>query len=129
MPRGIPLRDKPWEREGKTKRTYYVQKWRRDHPKEYKEKYAVYNDRAACKRHGITMERYAQLRADQGGRCAICKRLPTIRRLSFDHCHKTGKFRGLLCQRCNLALGPIEVASNPRMYVEQLVRWIEKHKG
>lgn len=38
-------------------------------------------------------------------RCGICGRKPTAtRRLDRDHDHKTGKPRGLLCNRCNRAL-------------------------
>jgi hypothetical protein len=40
-----------------------------------------------------------------GDFCAICKRKPSSRRrLDRDHCHATGKPRGLLCARCNRAL-------------------------
>lgn len=47
----------------------------------------------------------------QNGRCAICKtKDPSSRRKSssyfcVDHCHFTGKVRGLLCSPCNSALG------------------------
>nr|WP_255450009.1 endonuclease VII domain-containing protein [Skermania sp. ID1734] len=41
----------------------------------------------------------------QGGSCAICRRANgTTRRLSVDHCHRTGQVRGLLCRPCNSAL-------------------------
>jgi hypothetical protein len=43
--------------------------------------------------------------ARQGGACAICKQPPTRRPLFVDHCHTTGKVRGLLCHGCNAALG------------------------
>lgn len=53
-----------------------------------------------------TPERDAILRS-QDGYCAIC-RVP----ISFaentahlDHCHSTGKVRGVLCRQCNTALG------------------------
>lgn len=51
----------------------------------------------------------------QNGLCKICNQPETyktdnnkhkkIKRLSIDHCHKTNKIRGLLCQNCNTSLG------------------------
>lgn len=47
----------------------------------------------------------AQL-AKQGGKCAICFKPPSGKKiLGIDHCHKRGKVRGLLCDRCNTGLG------------------------
>lgn len=39
----------------------------------------------------------------QKGRCAICKRHERCfkKRLAVDHCHSSGKVRGLLCFYCN----------------------------
>lgn len=42
--------------------------------------------------------------AQSKGACAICGVRPD-RSLALDHCHKTGKLRGLLCFSCNVALG------------------------
>lgn len=57
-------------------------------------------------RYGITLEQYNYLRAKQIFRCAICDRPETqTRRLDIDHCHKTNKIRGLLCNLCNQGLG------------------------
>lgn len=42
----------------------------------------------------------------QDGRCAVCKK--SFPRLDVDHDHATGLVRGLLCRRCNLAVGFIE---------------------
>lgn len=42
---------------------------------------------------------------EYGETCGICGRPPTERRkLDRDHCHKTGKSRGLLCAKCNRQL-------------------------
>jgi hypothetical protein len=37
--------------------------------------------------------------------CAICREPPGDTALHVDHCHDTGRIRGLLCFRCNSALG------------------------
>lgn len=60
--------------------------------------------RARCKRYGITVADMDRLMSFQEGRCAIC---PSDIRSDFhvDHDHATGQVRGLLCQRCNLAIG------------------------
>lgn len=60
------------------------------------------------KSHGISVEQFEAMLARQGGVCAICKRPQTVkrrRRLSIDHCHKTGVIRGLLCDQCNTGIG------------------------
>ena len=53
---------------------------------------------------GISPAEYDALLAKQNGVCAICRRR-SKRRLCVDHCHLTGRIRGLLCHSCNLALG------------------------
>jgi len=56
--------------------------------------------------YGITFENYLQMFVDQGEVCAICKEsCQTKKSLSVDHDHESGKVRGLLCNRCNRALG------------------------
>jgi len=57
---------------------------------------------------GITPEEYNLLLNLQKGKCAICEKPPTIRRLDIDHNHSTGIIRGLLCRSCNRFLGIIE---------------------
>lgn len=63
------------------------------------------------RRYGLTMEQYDAMLARQGGICAACSRPETRRingivtRLAVDHCHATGKVRGLLCANCNTAVG------------------------
>lgn len=54
---------------------------------------------------GITPIQYDDMWNLQQGLCAICHKAPDSCRLSVDHCHVTGKIRGLLCRRCNGALG------------------------
>ena len=58
-------------------------------------------------KYGLTQIEYDRMYQIQNGSCNICNthqsQLPKA--LSVDHCHTTGKIRGLLCQDCNLALG------------------------
>jgi len=63
-------------------------------------------------KYGLSFEDYTRLVIEQEGVCAICKcpekqlgKGGAIRPLNVDHCHTTGKVRGLLCAGCNLALG------------------------
>lgn len=58
-----------------------------------------------CKKVGITVDQYEALRERQGGMCGVCKRRPAT---DLDHCHATGKFRGLVCAACNRILGTVQ---------------------
>ncbi|MFF7881065.1 endonuclease VII domain-containing protein [Streptomyces sp. NPDC020794] len=56
----------------------------------------------------ITVEDYDRMLAEQGGVCAICSGPPEGSRwkqFHVDHCHTTGRVRGLLCGRCNRGMG------------------------
>lgn len=58
-------------------------------------------------KYGITPENYEAKLAAQAGACAICSDGPGKGRRYFcvDHNHETGEVRGLLCHKCNAALG------------------------
>lgn len=63
--------------------------------------------------YGIGLVEFEQMMTKQNGVCAICLKPETrknntglaITKLSVDHCHETGKVRGLLCNSCNIAMG------------------------
>lgn len=55
---------------------------------------------------GTSRDEYDAALLKQEGKCAVCGEAPQYgRRLSVDHDHVVGGFRGLLCTHCNLALG------------------------
>ena len=63
--------------------------------------------------YGITIEEYKKIRIDQNDLCAICESAEggwkaNGAKLVVDHCHKSGKIRGLLCPSCNRGLGQFE---------------------
>ncbi len=57
--------------------------------------------------YGITSEERAEILAQQNSACAICDKPESDFncKLSVDHCHVTGKVRGLLCKKCNSGIG------------------------
>ena len=56
-------------------------------------------------KYGIEPAEYDAILIKQGGGCAICGSIASRRYLHVDHCHKTGRVRGLLCNTCNIGLG------------------------
>lgn len=57
-------------------------------------------------KYGITSADYQTLLATQEGVCALCgKPHSDEQKLVVDHCHDTGRIRGLLCRSCNVAIG------------------------
>ena len=78
------------------------------------EKYKMLKRKSHLKRYyGITVEQYDEMLKSQNGVCAICGNVELSNRgntlnalsLAVDHCHETGKIRGLLCMDCNQTLG------------------------
>lgn len=60
--------------------------------------------------YGLTPEDYRALVEEQQGRCAICRgahRGPGLQ-LHVDHCHDSKRVRGLLCSKCNTAIGLLD---------------------
>ena len=59
---------------------------------------------------GIDHSEYLKLVELQEGKCKICKITLdfTVKHPPVDHCHMTGKIRGILCHQCNTALGGVK---------------------
>lgn len=84
----------------------YMRAYRKNNP-------LIFKNLELKKHFGITLSQYNKLKESQNGVCAICGKPETIfdskqqklRELSVDHCHTTGKIRGLLCSHCNHAIG------------------------
>ncbi len=75
------------------------------------------------KQYGITKEIFEKILEKQNLRCAICKKLFEDKMPNIDHCHKTGKVRGLLCGECNISLGHFEkVQQRAIVYLREVER-------
>ena len=59
------------------------------------------------RKYGLTVKDYAYMANEQGLKCATCATRLDLdsKDTHIDHCHATNRVRGLLCVRCNLALG------------------------
>jgi len=76
------------------------------------------------RRFGLTKENYLSLIESQNNKCRICNNILNMDKTThIDHCHETGKVRGILCNSCNLGLGnfkdSIQNLYNAIHYLEQ----------
>ncbi|MCP3817206.1 endonuclease VII domain-containing protein [Streptomyces sp. A3M-1-3] len=64
------------------------------------------NNRAGyfMRTYGITEAQRDEMISSQMGICLICLSAPAVH---VDHCHETGKVRGVLCFNCNSAIGKL----------------------
>jgi hypothetical protein len=70
--------------------------------------------------YGITIKDYDELAERQNNKCAICGLNPEVY-LAVDHCHVSGKIRGLLCRKCNSAVGLFD---NDPCRIEQAMKYL-----
>jgi hypothetical protein len=94
----------------KDRRRASNQRYLRNHPEKIREDLAR---RHLLRNYGLTPEEFKAMSDAQGKRCAACGEIPSQGKRSHfaevplvvDHCHRTGRVRGLLCSFCNSALG------------------------
>jgi hypothetical protein len=102
-----------------------MQRWRDRHPE-----VARANVRKSKLKveFGLTPADYERMLVEQNGVCAICRRANrgkfSKNPLGVDHCHKTGRVRGLLCHQCNFAIGH---AGDDPMVLRAAADYLEKH--
>ena len=82
----------------------YHQKYRQKHAAKLRESQRVRTYKDTNYEEGM----YEKLGEAQDHCCKICGGHSSDRTLAVDHCHTTNRVRGLLCGRCNMALGQWE---------------------
>ena len=109
---------------------------RKDSRREYhKVRYAQnlerYTDSHLRNEYGITLADVQRMYEEQDGKCSVCCRAGVLRfreertkkeiRLVVDHCHATGRVRGLLCDRCNTLLG---MAQDDKALLRRAIKYL-----
>jgi hypothetical protein len=105
------------------------QRWRDRKSPDEKREYALRGNMSKMLREmGLSREQYGQMVVDQNNRCAICGDPPNgkrFQRLAVDHCHSSGKVRGLLCASCNLSIGHFD---DDVSRLQKAIDYLNKHK-
>jgi hypothetical protein len=85
------------------------------------------------KKYGITLEERNRIFVSQEGKCGICRKELDMdthggasNKPNVDHCHQTGKVRGILCKHCNTALG---VLGDSEQGILRVLAYLRKADG
>ena len=73
--------------------------------------------------YGLDTNSYEELVKIQKNCCGLC--LKEMIQPCIDHCHKSGKVRGLLCHMCNLTLGHVELLGKI-LWLRNAENWIKR---
>ena len=76
--------------------------------------------------YGLSSAEWQEFFDEQKGKCLICDthQSDLKQTLNVDHCHETGRVRGLLCGPCNQALG---IMKDDKENVLRMVKYIDSH--
>lgn len=86
----------------------------------------INNPKKGLSRFGLTYEQWERMVDEQESRCAICEaHVEYAPSLAVDHCHNSGRVRGLLCRKCNTAIGQLN--DDPGL-LRKAAEYIERHR-
>jgi len=102
-----------WEEEKSRSRAYYASHWKESKSYSLKRNY------------GLSVIEFDIMFSNQSGMCAICGTTEWgSHGVCVDHSHITGKVRGLVCLKCNTALGMI--GDDPKV-AQALVNYLKRN--
>lgn len=120
---------------GKCRKCNYAvsRSWKSAHPEKRHESYRrrrlTYVNRFMKRQYGITLVDYFRMLREQHGLCICCWSPSSTEKdfsLVVDHCHDTGRVRGLICNSCNLAIG--HLANSPER-ADSLAEYLRSNHG
>lgn len=128
MPYNDPDYPRKWRANNKAYISAYNKEYRMKKPRNRKGIWDTYNLQRS---YNISKADYLAMSEKQGGVCAICQRPEQATRgtgasirLSVDHDHKTHIVRGLLCQKCNAAVGMLD---DSVALAQSLIDYLNQH--
>lgn len=87
--------------------------------------YTIAKNKFISNKYKINMEIVENMYLNQNKCCKICgvhkEKVTKFGGLYIDHCHKTGKVRGLLCVKCNTLIG---VASDKISILNKAIEYL-----
>jgi hypothetical protein len=112
-----------------------IQRWRRgtsdqrEHHLQVKRDWAARNMR--MRKYGVSVEQFQELVIKANRACELCRQTFEQEKgphgPHLDHCHTTGKVRGILCGPCNRELGVLEKLKNGSR-LSEMFEYLEKRK-
>lgn len=114
------------ERDGPTLRCEKCRKEKNESTRRHRHLHDRDNeDRRMRRRFGMSLEEYEEMSSHQDGKCLVCGGVNSDgAKLAIDHCHVSGRIRGLLCRKCNVALGLL--GENPDT-IQKLKEYLETY--
>lgn len=100
------------------------EKWRKENPRKVK---AIDRKKYLKDEFNMTSAEYDNLLSSQNYCCKICgvHKDNVKNHLSVDHCHKTGKIRGLLCIKCNSGIG---FFNEDKGIINKAIKYLEEYE-
>jgi len=117
------LRKKRYRNKNKKKCQKYYDWYKKTHKKQGQEYRKFYRIR---KKYGISKSDWLLLLKKQKNKCAICQQSLSkdLSKLCTDHCHKSGKIRGIVHNECNLLIG---FCKENQTTLRNAIKYIQKH--
>jgi hypothetical protein len=127
-----------WSTKNPEKRLSISKNWARNNPEKrvvINKKYNETHERSKRDHNyrqdfGLTIEDYDKMLETQNGQCGVCgSTTPNkkgFRNLFVDHNHVTGLVRGLLCHKCNTALGLLKTDEQGIANLEKAIQYLKK---
>lgn len=110
----------------------YGKKFREKNIDYYKDKPVENRNNLLKYKYKLTIEEYNKMLEKQDNVCAIClldeqglNNSGKKKRLAIDHNHETGEVRGLLCTKCNMALGRFDDSIEK---IERALNYLKKYE-